>query len=35
MMLEKRVVLITGGAGLLGQAFTKAIVNEGGIANGF
>lgn len=29
-MLSKRVVVITGGAGLLGQAFCRAIVAEGG-----
>ena len=32
MILDKQVVLITGGAGLLGKAFAKAIVSQGGIA---
>lgn len=31
-MLENQVVLITGGAGLLGKAFARTIVSQGGIA---
>jgi NAD(P)-dependent dehydrogenase (short-subunit alcohol dehydrogenase family) len=31
-MLNKKVVVITGGAGLIGKAFTKAVVKNGGIA---
>lgn len=32
MNLDKKVVVITGGAGLLGEKFTRAIVKDGGIA---
>jgi NAD(P)-dependent dehydrogenase (short-subunit alcohol dehydrogenase family) len=32
MMLKGQIVLITGGAGLLGKTFAKAIVRQGGIA---
>jgi len=31
-MLKDRVVVITGGAGLIGQEFVKAVVRDGGIA---
>ena len=31
-MLKNRVVVITGGAGLIGQAFVKAVIEENGIA---
>lgn len=31
-MLKNKVVVITGGAGLLGQEFTRAVVENGGIA---
>lgn len=31
-MLKNKVVVVTGGAGLLGQAFIKAIAEEGGLA---
>ncbi len=31
-MLENRVVVVTGGAGLLGQAFIEAVVRQNGIA---
>jgi NAD(P)-dependent dehydrogenase (short-subunit alcohol dehydrogenase family) len=30
--LSKKVVVVTGGAGLIGQTFVKAVVNGGGIA---
>lgn len=32
MLLENNVVVITGGAGLIGQEFAKSIINHGGIA---
>jgi len=32
MILEGKVVVITGGAGLIGQEFAKAVMNQGGIA---
>jgi NAD(P)-dependent dehydrogenase (short-subunit alcohol dehydrogenase family) len=32
MLLEDKVIVVTGGAGLLGQAFCKAIIENGGIA---
>jgi NAD(P)-dependent dehydrogenase (short-subunit alcohol dehydrogenase family) len=31
-MLKDKVIIVTGGAGLIGQAFVKAIVENGGIA---
>lgn len=31
MMLDKKVIVVTGGTGLLGQEFVQAIVNNGGI----
>ena len=31
-MLQNKVIVITGGAGLIGQAFVKAVVENGGIA---
>lgn len=31
MLIEGKVILITGGAGLIGQQFAKAIINQGGI----
>ena len=31
-MLSNKVVVITGGAGLLGKEFVKAVVENGGIA---
>ena len=31
-MLENKVVVVTGGAGLIGRSFIEAIVNNGGIA---
>jgi NAD(P)-dependent dehydrogenase (short-subunit alcohol dehydrogenase family) len=31
-MLEKKIIVITGGAGLLGAAFARAIVDHGGVA---
>ncbi len=31
-MLKNKVIVVTGGAGLLGQAFVKAIATQGGIA---
>jgi len=31
-MLKDQVVVITGGAGLLGQEFVKAVVEQNGIA---
>lgn len=31
-MLNKKVIVITGGAGLIGQAFVKAVVEQNGIA---
>lgn len=31
-MLKGKVIIITGGAGLIGQAFVKAVVSAGGIA---
>ena len=32
MLIENKIVIVTGGAGLLGQAFCKTIVQNGGIA---
>ena len=32
MILQGKVVVVTGGAGLIGRAFVRAIVDEGGIA---
>jgi len=32
MLLEGKVVVITGGAGLIGKEFGRAVVNQGGIA---
>jgi len=32
MILEGKVVVITGGAGLIGQEFAKAVMSQGGIA---
>jgi NAD(P)-dependent dehydrogenase (short-subunit alcohol dehydrogenase family) len=32
MLLKNRVIVITGGAGLIGQEFVKAVVEQGGIA---
>lgn len=32
-MLTNKVVLITGGAGLIGKEFVKAVVENGGIAD--
>jgi len=32
MLLDEKVVVITGGAGLIGQNFAKAVMNQGGIA---
>ena len=31
-MLNKQVIVITGGAGLIGQEFVKAVVEQNGIA---
>jgi len=31
-MLKNKVVVITGGAGLIGKEFVKAVVENGGIA---
>ena len=31
MLIEGKVIVITGGAGLIGQQFAKAIINQGGI----
>ena len=31
-MLKKKVIVITGGAGLIGQAFIKAVIEQNGIA---
>ena len=32
MILTGKVIVVTGGAGLLGQIFCKAIVENGGVA---
>jgi len=32
MLLDGKVIVITGGAGLIGQEFAKAVMNQGGIA---
>ena len=32
MIIEGKVIVITGGAGLIGQQFAKAVINQGGIA---
>jgi len=32
MLLTNKVVLITGGAGLIGQEFIRAVIEEGGVA---
>jgi NAD(P)-dependent dehydrogenase (short-subunit alcohol dehydrogenase family) len=32
MQLQDKVIVVTGGSGLLGKAFIKKIVSEGGIA---
>jgi NAD(P)-dependent dehydrogenase (short-subunit alcohol dehydrogenase family) len=32
MLLESKVVVVTGGAGLIGQEFVRAIISQGGIA---
>ena len=32
MILEGKVVVITGGAGLIGKEFAKAVISQGGIA---
>ena len=31
-MLENKVVVITGGSGLIGQEFVKAVIEKNGIA---
>ncbi len=31
-MLKDKVVVITGGAGLIGKEFVKAVIENGGIA---
>ena len=31
-MLKNKVVVITGGAGLIGKEFVKAVIENGGIA---
>ena len=31
MLLDGKVIVITGGAGLLGKQFAKAVMSEGGI----
>ena len=31
MLLEEKVVVITGGAGLLGKKFAETVIIEGGI----
>ncbi len=35
MILDKKVIIITGGSGLLGQAYIKDVFNKGGIAINF
>jgi len=32
MLLEGKVIVITGGAGLIGQEFVKAVISQGGLA---
>ncbi len=32
MLLKDKVVVITGGAGLIGQEFVKCVIEQGGIA---
>ena len=32
MMLKDKVIIVTGGAGLIGQTFIRAIVEAGGVA---
>jgi NAD(P)-dependent dehydrogenase (short-subunit alcohol dehydrogenase family) len=32
-MLKNKVVVVTGGAGLIGQEFVKAVVEQNGIAD--
>jgi len=32
MLLDGKVIVITGGAGLIGQEFAKAVMSQGGIA---
>ena len=32
MLLDGKVIVITGGAGLIGQEFVKAVISQGGIA---
>ena len=32
IVLKKKVIVITGGAGLIGQAFIKAVIEQNGIA---
>ena len=32
MLLKDKIVVITGGAGLIGQEFVKSIIEQGGIA---